>query len=262
MALFNPLQFLVFPFVFLIALPLALCAGFTTILAFLVLFLRLFAVYFDIGLETLHLMIVGHSAQHRYIASRRNSPSHPVAGPYSGDTLPPSSSAGSSPASSSGGSSSRYRQHRRNNKRQGSASVPITPGVGAPGVYARPSSAGLDRDFEGLGGWRLDSVDVDADAAEYNLNSRLEIPDRRHHFRTQSGPGAVLAGGTTGVGLYAKAGTRSNAHSPVGLRMTTSPNSARSRTPTTTKPPTFTRVDHDGYFPPYEGKTLKKKVSG
>jgi hypothetical protein len=75
MLFFNPLKLFIFPFVFLIALPLALCAGATTILAFLVLFLRLFLVYFDVGLETLRYVVVGHATQARYIAVRAQSSS-------------------------------------------------------------------------------------------------------------------------------------------------------------------------------------------
>ncbi|KAI0022523.1 hypothetical protein F4780DRAFT_179025 [Xylariomycetidae sp. FL0641] len=245
MALFNPLQFLVLPFVFLVALPLALCAGFTTILAFLVLFLRLFLVYFDVGLETLRYVVIGNAAQSRYIASQRN------------PSVTPPSSAGSSPLSSPGTASSRYRYRR---KRHGSNSNGPPLLVGGMDGVALGSSSGLDRDFEGIGGWRLDSVDVDAgvtnDQQWYNLNSRLEVPDRRHHFRSQSG-GAVLSEATP-FGWNSKAGSRRASQSPEGMRMTTSPNSSRSRTPTNVQPQGLTKLDDHGYFPLVEGRPVKK----
>ncbi|KAJ8124664.1 hypothetical protein O1611_g8976 [Lasiodiplodia mahajangana] len=70
MPFFSPVKFLVFPFAFLVALPLALAAGATTILAFLVLFLRLFLVYFDVGLETLRYILIGNATQARSITVR------------------------------------------------------------------------------------------------------------------------------------------------------------------------------------------------
>lgn len=68
MPFFNPLKFLVFPFVFVVAFPLALFAGATTIIAFLVLFMRLFLVYFDVSLETVRYVLVGHATQAHYTA--------------------------------------------------------------------------------------------------------------------------------------------------------------------------------------------------
>ncbi|KAI1409132.1 hypothetical protein F5Y13DRAFT_193610 [Hypoxylon sp. FL1857] len=243
MAAFNPLQLFIFPFLFFVALPLALCAGFTTILAFMVLFLRLFLAYFDVGVETLRYVLVGHPAHARYMASQRT----PLASPIPSEPSPPSSP---------------EVRHRRRRQRQGSASVSsgtITPVGGLDGLALAPSM-GLERDFEGVGGWRLDSVDVDADAADeyqwYNLNSRLEIPDRRHHFRSQSG-GAVLSG-TSGLGLYMKSMNTTSAYGADGPRIYTSPNSSRSRTPTSGKPRGFTKLDEDGYFPSLlEGKHVK-----
>ncbi|KAI1177483.1 hypothetical protein F4777DRAFT_542253 [Nemania sp. FL0916] len=232
MLFFSPLKFFIFPFVFVVALPLALCAGATTILAFLVLFLRLFLVYFDVGLETLRYVLVGHATQGRYIASPTNT------------TAPPS------PATAT------FR-HRRRMKRQGSSgSGSMTPVPGFDGLSAVTPSIGLERDFEGVGGWRLEAAD---EQQWYNLNSRLENPYRRHHFRSQSG-GAVLSGPTatrpsTAVNLFSM-GSRS----PESAGLTPSPNRSGTRTPTIhIKPPQgFTKADQDGYFPIYEGKNMKK----
>ncbi|KAI0597012.1 hypothetical protein F4775DRAFT_593747 [Biscogniauxia sp. FL1348] len=243
--LFNPLQFLVFPFVFLVAFPLALCAGFTTMLAFLVLFLRLFLVYFDVGLETLRVVLMGNTAHNRYLAAQRL---HSRA----------SSSSGSSPLSSPDAALLRTRRRRRRKSSVGSGTT--TPVGGLDGLALTPG-VGLDRDFEGIGGWRLDSVGVNADTTDnqqwYNLNSRLELPDHRHHSRSQSG--GSLVPGTCSVGSHIRSGTLTGTQSPEGLRMTTSPNSSRSRTPTSLRHKRFAKLDSDdGYFPPYEGKHTKK----
>ncbi|KAI2618818.1 hypothetical protein GGR54DRAFT_640358 [Hypoxylon sp. NC1633] len=248
MAPFNPLQFLIFPFLFFVALPLALCAGFTTILAFMVLFLRLFLVYFDVGLETLRYVLLGHGARTRSIASQRT-PLGSV--PTSTEPSPPSSP------------EARYRRRR---KRHGSiSSGSVTPIGGLDGLALTPS-VGFERDFEGIGGWRLDRVDVDADADAdarvdrqwYNLNSRLEIPDRRHHFRSQSG-GAVLSG-ASGLGLYTKGGNTTTAYSPDSLRVYASANNSSSRTPSG-RPHGLTKPDQDGYFPMLDGSGAHAKKS-
>ncbi|KAI1766245.1 hypothetical protein GGR53DRAFT_225147 [Hypoxylon sp. FL1150] len=241
MAAFNPLQFLIFPFLFFVALPLALCAGFTTILAFMVLFLRLFLVYFDVGLETVRYVVLGHAAHTRYMASQQT------------PNTTPSPSEASSP--SSPGARARRRRKRQSSVSSGTA----TPIGNLDGLGLTPS-IGFERDFEGVGGWRLDRVDIDADAAEdqewYSLNSRLEIPDRRHHFRSQSG-GAVLTG-TNGLGLYMKGTNSTGAYSPDGPKMSASPNSSRSRTPTVSRPHAFTKLDENEYFPMLESKHAKK----
>lgn len=91
-------------------------------------------------------------------------------------------------------------------------------------------SIGLERDFEGVGGWRLESVD---EQQWYNLNSRLENPYRRHHFRSQSG-GAVLPGI-----VVAKPG---------------SPERSRSMG----KAKGLARPDQDGYFVFHEARNARK----
>ncbi|KAI5926739.1 hypothetical protein F4810DRAFT_653300 [Camillea tinctor] len=235
----NPLQFLIFPFLFLVALPVALCAGFTTILAFFVLFIRLFLVYFDVGLETLHFLFTGNATLH---------------------SRTPSSSLSSSPLPSPNATHSRTKRHRRRKSSTGSgtATGSITP-VGGSDNLALTPSIGLERDFEGLGGWRLDSADGGADTADdkqwYNLNSRLELPDHRHHSRSQSG--GTLLPGSCSVGPYTRSGVPMGTLSPEALRMTTSPNSSRLKLHDGS-----TKLDNDdSYFPPCEGKHAKAKTA-
>ncbi|KAI0132188.1 hypothetical protein BJ170DRAFT_234859 [Xylariales sp. AK1849] len=227
MALLNPLQILIFPLVFLVALPLAICAGFTTILASLVLFLRLFMVYFDVGVETCRYALVGHGRQSRFIespsVSRRSSrPTSPVA---------------------------------RRSESLGTSSM--LPPHGLPDVLPLTPITELVRDYEGVGGWRYrDSANAEDEHAWESLNSRLEVTDHhRHHFRSSSG-GALLSG-TPGLGLYTKPGSRTGPHSPITT--TFSPNSLRNRTPSKTKIETSASMDREGsYFPPLTMPKLKR----
>ncbi|KAI0457808.1 hypothetical protein F5B21DRAFT_463287 [Xylaria acuta] len=212
MVFFKPLKFFVFPFAFVVALPLALCAGVTTILAFLVLFLRLFLVYFDVGLETLRYVLLGHATEGRYVTS------------HGTPAIAPDSSADSTPLPSPTATTSRY---RRRSKRQvgGGGSGSISPVLGFDGLSSVTPSIGLERDFEGVGGWRLEGVN---EQQWYNLNSRLENPYRRHHFRSQSG-GAVLSG-PTGSGIIAKPGSATTLHSLERPKLTPSLSQSSSRT--------------------------------
>lgn len=136
--------------------------------------------------------------------------------------------------------------------------------------FAMVSSLNMDRDFEGVGGWRVTGKHADYDDAWAQLNSRLELPldtQRRHHHRSPSGGGATTPGGT-GDYLMMKSprSTRSMDTSPDnanrrgrdrrdrdGIKVVTavSPNSSRQRTPTNTAPPPLTAIDYiDGsYFP-------------
>ncbi|KAK3318330.1 hypothetical protein B0H66DRAFT_602924 [Apodospora peruviana] len=88
------------------------------------------------------------------------------------------------------------RHHSRRSSQASLASLgtisPIHEGRVTPAIAAESGltpSVGIDRDFEGIGGWRLDDRD-DSDWA--NINSRLELPLERssahnwHHQRSQS----------------------------------------------------------------------------
>ncbi|KAF3767835.1 hypothetical protein M406DRAFT_355727 [Cryphonectria parasitica EP155] len=139
-------------------------------------------------------------------------------------------------------------------------------------------SIGMDRDFEGVGGWRLDGKDADDDDAWTQLNSRLELPhdpQRRHHHRSPSGGGATTPGGA-GDYLVMKSprAARSKDGSPEngGARRDRerrqqgngmSPNSSRQRTPTNglaPVPPPLTTMDRadESYFPPLSPKIARR----
>lgn len=143
-------------------------------------------------------------------------------------------------------------------------------------------SIGMDRDFEGVGGWRLNGKNPADDEAWAQLNSRLELPldqQRRHHRRSPSGGGAITPRGGAGAGDYlvmksprvtrSKEGSPENA--PGGRRgrewggkgaVVVSPNSSRQRTPTGGMPPPLTTIDSDAsYFPPLlSPKSARKPV--
>ena len=118
-------------------------------------------------------------------------------------------------------------------------------------------SIGLERDFEGVGGWRLDSTDNDTDEQQWHtLNSRLENPYRRHHFRSQSG-GAVLSGHNATPGVVPKPRPMTRSHSPEHARQSSTPSRSTSRTPTAKICQELTRTDHD-YFSMYDKNARKQ----
>lgn len=238
MSWLKPSRLLVVPLVFVVAVPLAVCAGLTTILAFLVLFFRLFLVYFDLAIDTLRYVVLGRSIDPA--ASRTPHATTPA----------PSSPTQSSP-------------RRRRNRRDSSVSSGVNAVVG--NLDGAPLSLGsaLERDFEGVGGWRLKSADADPAGTDeqqwYSLNSRLEMPDRKHHFRTQSG-GDINPTSRSAIGLYGmKSAPRTGGQqSPQSIRLTTSPSQLRSKTPTGTRQRGLMRLDPDGYFPPYESRPVRR----
>ncbi|KAK8867776.1 hypothetical protein PGQ11_006354 [Apiospora arundinis] len=254
MALFNPLQFFVFPFMIFVALPLAICAGITTVFAFAILFLRLFWVYFDVGMETIRYVILGHTQPPPY------SLQSPTTSRLASATTSPQITRPPSPENTS---PIRTAQRRRRRSSRAGSIAGITPLIGGldggSGTSLGPT-AGLGRDFEGVGGWRSDQNTEDERVWE-SLNSRLEMPDPlRYHFRSHSGS-AVIIPGLPGAGTLSRVSPRTGSTSPPDLMRksmsTSSPNSSRSRTPTR-KMEGFTSLDRDGYFPPYTASAAKK----
>ncbi|KAH7035610.1 uncharacterized protein B0I36DRAFT_94629 [Microdochium trichocladiopsis] len=238
MSWLKPFKLLIVPFVFIVAVPLAICAGLTTILAFLVLFFRLFVVYFDLAIDTLRYVLLGRSFDNTASPASRS--------PHA-TTPTPSSPTQLSP------------RRRRNRRDSSTASIRTTGSF--DGLPLSLGSA-LERDFEGVGGWRLKSADADPGGTDdqqwYSLNSRLEMPDRKHHFRTRSG-GDINPGSRSAIGLYGmKAVPRTGQQSPEAARMTASPTFLRARTPTGVKQRGLTRLDQDGYFPPYENRPTRR----
>ncbi|KAM7195641.1 hypothetical protein V8F20_007385 [Naviculisporaceae sp. PSN 640] len=244
MALINPVHGLVVPFLCLFTIPLAIFAGITTTLAFTVLMFRVAVVYLDIALSMIPQYFRGRSKTRFHDAPpithhRRHSRATSIAmisppGSMSGDSghSTPSPIAAfppvpSTPYTPMGGLRSPFRRkssygfggtarHSRRSSQVSLASLgavtPIREGCVTPacdyGETNFASSTGIDRDFEGIGGWRLGDRDDDADWT--NINSRLELPlDRstysaRQHQRSQSA-GPVTPGGNEATWLLMKA---------------------------------------------------------
>ncbi|KAK3991325.1 hypothetical protein QBC44DRAFT_52277 [Cladorrhinum sp. PSN332] len=223
MALINPVHGLVVPFLCIFTIPLAIFAGITSALAFSVLMFRVAVVYLDIALALVPQYFKGKS-KHTLPSpdKRRHSRGDGWKTPVSPPGSAGSCSGYSSPSpiapfpQTTGYLSSGYispNQHRRKSSygfgfalsrksRRSSSQVSLgTAGTITPihedevsnDITPAPQSAadvaassiGLDRDFEGIGGWRLD--DGNDDGGEWtNINSRLELPLERSSFSRHS----------------------------------------------------------------------------
>jgi hypothetical protein len=223
MALLNPMYGFMVPFLFIFTIPLAILAGITTTLAFSVLILRVIIVYLDLAWALVPQYVFGRTpGQLRYVSKS------------------PSASGSTSPADTS-----LHRRRRRPSSASVASAGTITP-MSEAGLGLIPS-VGIERDFEGVGGWRLGDDDLWT-----QINSRLELPDNRpygrNHQRSPSG-GATTPGAEGGY-LMMKSRNKSRNTSPEAKASAVSPNSSRTRTPTVV-PAAFTSLGGDeGYFPP------------
>jgi hypothetical protein len=153
---------------------------------------------------------------------------------------------------------SSYRRRRPSSASLASATGSVTP-VSECGFGLAPS-VGLDRDFEGVGGWRIsDAGDEDIWTT---INSRLELPDRHSHLwghhgphqsRTHStGTGSLTPGGAFG-GIDGYLFMRGRNRSPESTRGS---NISKPRAPSQgLVPSALTTLDGDdaGYFPYFGG---------
>ncbi|KAK5653876.1 hypothetical protein OQA88_7800 [Cercophora sp. LCS_1] len=219
MALLNPVHGLVVPFLCVFTVPLAIFAGITSALAFSVLMFRVAAVYVDIALGMIPQYFTGRSKSqmlpdefHRRRQSRDGfkTPISPAGSVGSSSDY--STPTGASPFRHGSGYKSPATRRRKSSYGFGAAlrhsSRSSQVSLGSRGTitpinedevaeinetFVTPSS-GMDRDFEGVGGWRLD--DQDDDGNWTNINSRLELPvetrgsqsraSRHSHQRSQS----------------------------------------------------------------------------
>ncbi|KAL7949880.1 hypothetical protein V8C42DRAFT_308866 [Trichoderma barbatum] len=230
MALLNPIYACIVPFLLITTIPLAIFAGITTTFAFSILIFRVFVVYLDIALS-----LVSQSL------------SHLTDGVTKSHLRPPLTSSSSSSihsrnnSVSPSASSTLLKRHRR---RRPSSSV-YSAGSATPasdiGLGLIPS-VGAERDFEGVGGWRLG----DDDEAWTTINSRSELPDRLHdrnHRRT-------LSGGPTGAAEGGFLMMKGRTRSPEKRMVTSaSPNSSRVRAPSAPRLGLSGASQNDSYFP-------------
>lgn len=165
MALLNPIYGIIVPFLFLFTIPIAVFAAITTTLAFSILLFRVILVYIELALAVIPHYLLGPKATVKVILSRTGSFTTP-------STAVPV----------------RRRRRRSSSSSNLSGTGSITP-IRSESVLAFSQSIGPTRDFEGVGGWRLDNPSDD-DTLWTNINSRLELPAdhvRRHRRSLTSG---------------------------------------------------------------------------
>ncbi|PTB63977.1 hypothetical protein BBK36DRAFT_1181122 [Trichoderma citrinoviride] len=222
MALLNPLYAFVVPFLLVTTIPLAVFAGITTTFAFSILILRVFVVYLDIALSLVSqsLSHLTESSAAKFHHPRRPSSSSPSS----------SSSVHSRTNSVSPSASSTLLKRQHNSRRRRLSSSVYSAGSATPasdiGLGLIPS-VGAERDFEGVGGWRLGGGDDDDDDddAWTTINSRLELHDRNHRRSLSGGPAAAAAADTGFLMM------KGRARSPEQRLTPASPNSSKARAP-------------------------------
>ena len=156
MALLNSLYGLILPFLFIFTIPFAIFASITTTLAFSVLLFRVILIYIELAFAVIPYYLLGPKPSTKPLPrTKSSSPVEPV----------------------------RRRKRRSSTSSNLSATGTITPVLGDIGL-GLSQSIGPTRDFEGVGGWRLDNPSDD-DALWTNINSRLELPAEHHVRRHQ-----------------------------------------------------------------------------
>lgn len=205
------------PLAVLIAIPLAFTAVITTIAAASILAVRVTFVYIELVLAVIPQYIFQTDDPHSKLSHR---------------FLSPNTTYDNSPATTP-------TIERRSRRLSNTSLWPgLTPAASAVSLPLPQQSVGLGRDFEGVGGWRLDQQDEE-EQLWTRINSRLELPaesPRRYHHRR-----SFTAGGCSGD-------QRERNRSPeLSMRRngSFSPNTKRIRTPTLTRSG-FTAVDE--YF--------------
>ncbi|KAH8804759.1 hypothetical protein F5884DRAFT_797106 [Xylogone sp. PMI_703] len=198
MALVNPSHGIILPFVFFFSIPLAVLATITTSIAFWVLTFRVALLYIELGFSTIPSYLV--TTKHDAIAI---TPNRSFSSPNTG---------------------SRRRKRRGSTSSNVSGAGSITP-IATDTNIGWIQTVGPNRDYEGVGGWRLGNS-LEDDGLWTSINSRLELPadHGRRHRRSLTGPISPIE---------IKHG-RSYSHSP---------NTSRARTP-----PAYAAVVGDGYF--------------
>ena len=158
----NLLCTLLSPLLLLASIPLVGFALLTTSFAFSTLFFRVLIVYAELGVALVHDQFIGQAMSE----------------------LTKSPLKATSPAPDE-------KEHRRKSRRSSAGSGnsgSLTPKVldsNGLGIY---NGGGIERDFEGVGGWRFPGPDHEEDLWT-SMNSRLELPAtvgerKRHHHRS------------------------------------------------------------------------------
>jgi len=160
----NPARLLILPSVLLVSLPLAIFACITTAFAIAVLLFRVTIIYIELAVIVIPHYFLGSKA----IA--------PVSRP--------------SISSSSGiGQSSPIRRKKRQSSTSSLSPTETTKLPKSASGLGFNHSIGPARDYEGLGGWRLDEPSDD-EGLWTSFNSRLKLPadrSKKHHRSLTSG---------------------------------------------------------------------------
>jgi len=219
MALLNPVYGLILPFLLVFTVPIAIFASITTTLALSILLFRVTLVYIELAFAVIPYYLLGARATKYPLQPTKS---------LSSNTIVPV----------------RRRKRRSSASSNISAAGTITPVSGDFG-FRLSQGIGPGRDFEGVGGWRLDNPSDD-DVLWTNINSRLELPAdhvKRHRRSLTSGS---MPGDSRQIRSYSPETTM------------TSPNTSRARTPPTLTT-AFTATD--GYFPQQPiGPRISKKT--
>jgi hypothetical protein len=163
MALINYTYTLLLPFIVFSSIALAFFATITTTLAFTILFLRVLVVYVELAIAVIPYYLLGIAAPKHYLTRAKSFTNAPP-------TVPT------------------RRRKRRGSGGSGVSGGSITP-VASDVNFGLNQSIGPQRDFEGVGGWRLD-VPSEDDSLWTSFHSRLELPadhGRRHRRSLTSG---------------------------------------------------------------------------
>jgi len=165
MAILNPVHALVVSFLFVFTIPIAIFASITTTLAFCVLLFRVLVVYAELGFAVIPYYLLGDKATRGAIPRSRSFSSSNAVVP---------------------GRSRRRRRGSTSSNLSGSI-TPVSAGEVPLGINR---SVGPARDYEGVGGWRINDAPSDDEALWTKINSRLELPadhSRRHQRSLTSG---------------------------------------------------------------------------
>lgn len=156
---------LLYPLLLLVSVPLFVFAFFTTAVAFSTLLFRVLLVYADLAAALVKSQLLHHHAP-----TTESSPPPPTKGSRTSASL-------SRRRSSSSGESQIF----------GGSRTPRSAESSGFGIY---SAGTMQRDFEGVGGWRIPNTEGE-DILWTSMNARLELPafsegHHRHHRRTMT----------------------------------------------------------------------------
>ncbi|KAI9769777.1 MAG: hypothetical protein M1840_003771 [Geoglossum simile] len=196
----NLLSFFLPPLLLVLSVPFAAFAAFTTTIALSALTLRALIVYIELAIVVIH----------NYVFLR------------------PPSKTSRRPRTPSGRDSTHKRRKRRSSGGSAVSDQGLVATVGRDGGgYVLASSVGIERDFEGVGGWSLSGPNEDT--LWTSMNSRLELSAGERQLRhrrslTASGiPSSNTEGRLRREWRYSQAGV---SMSPIMFRARTPPATA------------------------------------